>query len=226
MMKGLHPGPQVFGEGSGQVRDDHELLDIQVVRGVLAAVDDVHHRRGQSQRPDLVRRVEPFVHVAVERQSGLQRPGPAGGHADGEDGVGAQVALVLAAVHLDHRLVQPALVGNLTAEEPGRELVVDVAHRLHHRFAEIAGLVAVPQLQGLTGAGGGAGRHGGPAQVPGSDDDIGFNGRVAAGIEDLTGTDTGDLGHGVSPCRYGENGVIGLSVGEIVTTNLLRVFEK
>ena len=35
VVEGLHPGPQVLGEGEGQVGDDHELLDIQVVGGVL-----------------------------------------------------------------------------------------------------------------------------------------------------------------------------------------------
>src|SRR5690606_12223254 len=37
-----------LGSGRGTHRLDHEFLDIDVVVGVLAAVDDVHHRHRQA----------------------------------------------------------------------------------------------------------------------------------------------------------------------------------
>jgi hypothetical protein len=38
------------GEGLGAHRRDHELLEVDLVVGVLAAVDDVGHRHGQRER--------------------------------------------------------------------------------------------------------------------------------------------------------------------------------
>src|SRR5690606_16573597 len=58
------------------------------------------------------------------------------------------------------------------------------------------GLVAVAQLDGLARTGGGAGWHRRPAAVAGIQRDVGFERRIAAGVEDLTGADGGDLGHG------------------------------
>src|SRR6185295_4313399 len=39
-----------LGERGGLGRDDHELLEIDSVVGVLAAVDDVHHRHREDPR--------------------------------------------------------------------------------------------------------------------------------------------------------------------------------
>ena len=47
MLKNLGPATQGVGKVGHARGHDHELLDIHVVRGVLAAVDDVHHRYGQ-----------------------------------------------------------------------------------------------------------------------------------------------------------------------------------
>ena len=41
---GLRPGADGLGDGWGAERGDHELLEVQAVRGVHAAVDDVEVR--------------------------------------------------------------------------------------------------------------------------------------------------------------------------------------
>src|SRR5262249_60443434 len=64
----LDAGTQPVGEVVEPERDDHELLDVEVVVGVRAAVDDVHERRGQRHPADAA---EP----AVERQAGPRRGG-------------------------------------------------------------------------------------------------------------------------------------------------------
>ena len=89
---------------------DHEFLEVDLVVGVLAAVDDVGHRHGQ----------DPGVgaaEVAVERQAAAGRGGLGGGEADAEDRVGAELPLVLGAVGGDHRAVEPDLVGGVAADD-------------------------------------------------------------------------------------------------------------
>ena len=61
----------------------------------------------------------------------------------------------------------------------------------------IARLVAVAQLDRLVRAGRGAGRHGGAAARAVLEDDVDFDGRIAAAIEDFAADNVGNGGHGV-----------------------------
>ena len=85
-----------FGEGLRAGRQDHELLDVDRIVGVGAAVDDVHHRHRQDAGRDA-------ADVLVERQAGRHGAALADGQGDAEDGVGAQAALVRRAVQLDQQ---------------------------------------------------------------------------------------------------------------------------
>ena len=78
---------------------DHELLDVEAVVGMRAAVDDVHHRHGHHR---LAPGGEALREVAVERQPRIARRGMGGRERDGEDGIGAEATFVLGAVELDH----------------------------------------------------------------------------------------------------------------------------
>ena len=51
-MERLGAVAQRLGETRRANRHDHELLEVDVVVGVLAAVDDVHHRHRQRVRAD------------------------------------------------------------------------------------------------------------------------------------------------------------------------------
>ena len=70
---------------------------------------------------------------------------------------------------------------------------------LQHALAQVAGRVAVTQLDGLVLAGGGAGRHRGAGQRPVVQGHLHLDGGVAAGIEDLAGADEFDGRHGHIP---------------------------
>ena len=100
----LGADPQRLGEGSAPAGNDHELLEVERVLGVRAAVDDVHQRDGQDVR---VFAADP----AVERDAGVRRGGLGGGERAAEDGVRAEAALVLRPVELDQQLVERPLVG-------------------------------------------------------------------------------------------------------------------
>ncbi len=182
-----------LGHGGRAHRLDHEFLDVHVVVGVLTAVDDVHHRHRQGVLVVVVLQVGD---VFVERLFlGLGfRLGRRQGHR--QDGVGAQVALVVGAVGVDHRLVQRPLVGGVAAHQQLADLGIDVAHGAGDALAQVAGLVAVTQLQRFPGAGGGTAGRAGAGGMAGFQGHIGFDGGVAAGIKNLAGLDVNNLGHG------------------------------
>ena len=174
-------------------RDDHELLEVHVVVGVRAAVDDVHHRHRQD-----VRRVA--AEVAPQRQVLLRRGRASGGQRDAEDRVRAQAGLVLGPVELDQLAVEALLVGRVVAGDRLGDLAVDVADGLRDALAEV-GVAAVAQLGGLELARRGAGGDGGAAVRAGAQRDLHLDGGVAAGVKDLARVYGFDLAHRPSTIR-------------------------
>ena len=73
---------------------------------------------------------------------------------------------------------------------------IDGVDGLLDALAEVAALVAVAQFDGLVLAGGGAGGNGCAADRAVREQDLDFDGGVAAGIEDLAGVDGIDKRHG------------------------------
>ena len=149
--------PQPLGEGRRAVRDDHELLEVDLVVGVGAAVEHVHHRHRQD--PRLL-----AAEMAPERLPGVGRGGLRDGERDAEDGVRAEPRLVRRAVELDHRVVEAGLVGRVAAVDRGGDLAVDVGDGVRHALAA-EGAAAVAQLDRLELAGRRARGHGGPARA-------------------------------------------------------------
>ena len=94
-MEGLGPVAQRLGEVRRADRHDHELLEVDRIVGVLAAVEDVHHRHRQAGRADA-------AEIGVKRQSRRLGRGARDRHRDAEDGVGAELRLGLGAVERDH----------------------------------------------------------------------------------------------------------------------------
>ena len=85
------------------------------------------------------------------------------------------------------------------------DLGVDVPDGLEDSLAQVAGLVAVAELEGLVDAGRGAGRNGRPAEGAVGQGDFDLDGGVAAGIEDLAGVDFLDQSrHEVPPDGFDE----------------------
>ncbi len=135
---------------------DHELLDVDVVVGVAAAVEDVHHRHGE----DLA---DGAPDVAVKRQARLHGRGLGDGEADPEDGVGAQAAL-LGVPSRSIRIASTASwFAGVEARAGPRRSRRSRCRRPSHTLAEVAGRIAVAQLDGLVGAGRRAGGHDGRA---------------------------------------------------------------
>jgi hypothetical protein len=174
-------------ERAGPDRHDHELLEVDRVVGVRAAVDEVHHRHGQHAR-----RVA--AEVAPQRHALLGRGGAGGGEGDAQDRVRAEAALVRRAVELDHRAVEPRLVERVAARDGLGDLAIDVPDGLHDALAHV-GVTAVAQLGGLELARRRPRGHGGAALGARAQHHLHFHGGVAARVEDLAGVDGLDLAH-------------------------------
>src|SRR5262249_40306780 len=91
------------------------------------------------------------------------------------------------AVEVAEQGVHGGLFEGVLAEQGGGNGVVDVADRLQDAAAEVAGLVAVAQFDGLVGAGAGAAGDGGAAAGAVGQDGFYLDGRVAAAVQDLAG---------------------------------------
>jgi hypothetical protein len=139
---------QGFGEVRRADRRDHELLDVDRIVGMRAAVEDVHHRHRQQRR---LRAAE----IAVERLAAVARCRLGGGERHAENGVGAEPLLVLGAVEIAEALVDGALVARIRAGQRLADLAVHRLHGAFHALAAIA-LAAVAKLMRLMRAGRGA----------------------------------------------------------------------
>ncbi len=218
VVEDLGAHPQRLGEGARADGDDHELLEVDRVVGVGAAVEHVHHRDRQHVGGLAAQ-------VAPQRQALLGRRGVGGGQGHGQERVGAQAGLVRRAVERDQHPVQRGLAGGVLAADGGGDLAVDVVDRLAHPLAHPV-RAAVAQLGGLELARRGAGGHRRPAPRPGLQAELDLDGRIAAAVEDLAGMHVLDLAHvgGESPSRQPRAGVVGelLLRREIVPTSALR----
>ena len=124
----LRAGAQGLGKGAQAPGDQHELLHVDVVVGVGAAVDHVEHGHGQGAR--LL-----SAEVAVQRHLVGAGLGVGGGQGHPQDGVGAQAALVRGAVEVDHALVELALGAGVHAHHPPRQVAANVTHGPLHALA-------------------------------------------------------------------------------------------
>ena len=179
---------QALGEARRADRDDHELLEVDRVVRVRAAVEDVHHRHRQD-----VRRLA--AEVAPQRQVLLGRRGARGGERDAEDRVRAQARLVRrcrrarSACRRGPAWSSASWPATVSAISP---LTLPTA--LRDALAAV-GVAAVAQLGGFELAGGGAGGHRGAPVRAGAEVDLDLDGGVAAGVKDLACVDRFDLAH-------------------------------
>ena len=109
----LDADPERLGERRRAGGHEHELLEVERVLGVGAAVDDVHQRHGQDVG---VGAADP----AVERQLGVGGGGLRDRERDAEDRVRAEPRLRRRPVELDHGAVDLALLARVHARRRGR----------------------------------------------------------------------------------------------------------
>ena len=143
----LRADAQRLREALGPRGDDHELLQVEPVLRVRAAVDHVHQRHGQ-------RASRLATEGAVQRLAGVGSRGLRDSEGAAEDCVRTEPALVRRSVELDQDPVELALVGGIETDGGARDLAVHVGDRAEHALAEVHGRVAVSKLHCLVLAGG------------------------------------------------------------------------
>jgi hypothetical protein len=180
-------GAEGIGEPVKLLGDDHELLEIDGGVGMSAAVEDVHHRDGQNLG----------IGAADVFEEGLREGlgcGVRSGEGDGEQGVGAEFALIRSAIELEESAVDGDLVDGVVSLEFWGNDFCDILDGLKDAFAEVNVFVSVAEFDGLVFAGAGATGNGGGSDVASGEKHIDFNGGVAPGVEDLAGEDAIDQG--------------------------------
>ena len=105
-MEDLRAPAQPLAEGRGAGGQDHELLHVDVVPRVRAAVEDVHHRHGEGDGAHAAEEAEQLHPEAVRR-------GPRRREGDGKHRVRAGAGFVLCAVGGEHRAVDGAEIGRV-----------------------------------------------------------------------------------------------------------------
>ena len=183
-------GAQGFRECRRADRHDHKFLEVDRIVGMHAAIHDVHHRHRQSAGGGA-------ADVAVERRllGGGRGFGDRERHA--ENGVGAEPAFVRSAVERDQRFVDLGLRLGLHAAKRVIDLAVDRIDRLQDALAAVTRLVAVAQFDRFVRSGRGARGHCGAAFRAILQDDVDFDGRIAAAVEDFAADNVGNGGHGL-----------------------------
>ena len=189
---------QTLGKARGAHWHDHELLEVDVIVGMHAAVEDVHHGRGQQMGVDAAQ-------VLVQRKTRRLGSGAGDGQRHAQDGVGTELGLVGGTVRGNQRGIDGALVEGVEAHDGVSALVIDVLDGPRDALAQIAALVAITQLAGLKGAGRSTRRHHCAAKAAVLEHDLDLDGGIAAAVEHLATVDVQNIAH-----------VVSLSLGNIV----------
>ena len=187
-LKGLGAIAHRFPKCGRTHRDDHEFLNVEIVVGMRAAVDDIHHRHRQGHR---TRTAE----IAIERQSGLFGRSLGNRHRHRQRCVGAESGLVVGTVEFDQDLVDIRLLAGVEAHDRLGNLGVDVLDRTQHTFATVTRRIAIAQFDRLARAGRGPGWHGCTAHRARFKQYIAFDRGVAAGIDHLTSDNVDNRAH-------------------------------
>ena len=167
-------------------RQDHEFLDIDAVIGMHTTVDDVHHRYRHGGAVSEM----PEKRLALRQRLRLRRS-----QRHRKQGVRTEIALVGTTVQLDHLLIERTLIRKRFSEQRSTQYAVHIRNGLSHTLAEIARMVAVPELDGFAGSRRCAGGHSGAGKAAICERYLGLNGGIAAGVQDFPGVDVDNLDH-------------------------------
>ncbi len=176
-MEDLGAHAQRIGEGLRAHRLHHEFLDIDVVVGVFATVDDVHHRHGHAV---LAGSAVQIGDMSVERHALRLGSSFCRGQRYSQNGVRAQAGLVLGAIELDHGTVQALLIDSILTHQQIPDRSVDVGYGFEYALTHIAALVTITQFQCFARARGCARGGAGATDDAAVQNDVCFYGRVAA----------------------------------------------
>ena len=182
---------QALGKARSTHGHNHELLEVNVVVGMHAAVEDVHHGRGQQVGVNAAQ-------ILVQRQARRLCRSAGNGQRYAQNGVGAELGFVGRAVGGNQRGVNGTLIEGIEAHDGIGALVVDMLDGLRNALAQVTTLVAVAQLASFESAGRSARRHHRAAEAAVLEHDLDLDGGVAAAVEHFATVDVQNIAHVVS----------------------------
>ena len=152
-MKGFGAHLNGLADRFGTKGNYHKFLNIQVVGGMCAAIDDVHH--GNRQHPGI-----DAAKVAVKGQAESHGGRPGRGHGDPQDGIGPHFGFVGRAVQLDHGAIQRHLIGCIHPHNCFGDGRINILNGRCDPFAAITFGSRIAQFKSLPGTRGGPRRYG------------------------------------------------------------------
>ena len=160
-----------------------------------ATVQDVHHGDGQNVR---VR----STNVTVQGQHCGFGSSLRNGEGNTQDGVCAQLALVVSAVQIQHDLVDTALVFSILATDLGANYVYNGLDGILHALALVALLVVIATLHGFESAGRSSGWNRCTGRNPVLEKNVYLDGGIAARIQYLACAYVNDACHVILQSVY------------------------
>ena len=189
-MKHLNAHPQSFREARCVHGHHHEFLKVDIIIGVLPAVQDVHH--GHREDP-CIRSAD----ISIERNAQRRGGGFCGGKRHSENGIGPQLAFRRSPVQLDHHLVDTHLVQGVEPDHFLRDRFINIGDSLLDPFPLVPRLVAIAQFNGFVFTGGCTAGNGRAAGRTVFKRNLHLDGRIAARIKNFPCPD-------ICNCRFHE----------------------
>ena len=137
--------------------------------------------------------------VLEQRNSEGCRRRTRGRQRNGQDGVGTQPGFVRSPVQIQHDLVEGFLVYGVAAQQRRSDLVVNIGNGPRYALAAVA-VSTISKLNRFERPRRCSRRNRCSTEGAASEEHLGLDGRVPPGIEDFTGPDHIDSGHGPSLC--------------------------
>ena len=137
---GTHADGLLLGLGTHGA--NHELLECDWGIAVSTTVDDVHHGNGENISVSA-------ANVAIQWHVQSNGSCVSSGERNAEHCVGAELALGLGAVELEHASIDGALIKHAHALNVRSDDGVNIVYGLGDALAQIAALVAVAKFEGL-----------------------------------------------------------------------------
>jgi hypothetical protein len=148
----LRTKTQRLGKVGSSQWNNHEFLEINAVRSMLAAIEHIHHRHRQNAG------IFP-AKVPVQRLPGFRRRRSRHSHGNTQYRVGTETAVVISAIQCPKRPIQPRLIMCVEACNRGRDLDIDIFGRRQNTLAAITTRIAVTPFDGLVFSGRRPRRH-------------------------------------------------------------------
>ncbi len=177
-MEGLSTIAKGFFKARSAHGDNHEFLQVEVVIGMCATVDDVHHRNGKLHCTHTTK-------IAIKGKTHFFSSCAGNCHGDCQNSISTKAALIFCAIKSNHLAIDQGLIGCFHAANQVSDFAIDVFNSLQDALTTVALRILITEFNSFTDTRGGARRHSCAARSTTFQNDFRFDRGVATAIEDL-----------------------------------------